>query len=241
MFTGIVQAVATIAAIQERPGLRTFTLAFPEGFCHGLAIGASVATDGVCLTVTDILSPTQARFDVMQHSLAITTLGGYRVGQRVNVERAAKEGAEVGGHILSGHVDGTAQLLDIVPTDTNYQMRFELAPALRPYVFAKGYIAINGASLTVAEADRQAGWFDVWLIPETRRMTVFEDKHPGARVNIAIERRTPATVDTGRDTVSATLGPLRPPLEALLAEKGLTLDDFAAPAHLQRGDAIGAT
>ncbi len=128
MFTGIVQAVATIAAIQERPGLRTFTLAFPEGFCHGLAIGASVATDGVCLTVTDILSPTQARFDVMQHSLAITTLGGYRVGQRVNVERAAKEGAEVGGHILSGHVDGTAQLLDIVPTETNYKIRFSLPP-----------------------------------------------------------------------------------------------------------------
>lgn len=241
MFTGIIQAVATIAAIDEQPGLRTFTLDFPVGFCQDLAIGASVAHDGVCLTVTELLSPTQARFDVMLPTLNITTLGSYGVGQRINVERAAKEGAEVGGHILSGHVDGTAALLQVVPTDTNYQMRFELPSALRPYVFGKGYIAINGASLTVAEANRQEGWFEVWLIPETRRMTVFEDKRPGDRVNIELERSTQVIVDTVRDTVAATLGPLRPALEALLAEKGLTLDDFAAPAHLQRGDAIGAT
>ncbi len=140
----------------------------------------------------------------MQHSLAITTLGGYAVGQRVNVERAAKEGAEVGGHILSGHVDGTAQLLDIAPTETNYKIRLP-APALAPYVFAKGYIAINGASLTVAEADRQAGWFDVWLIPETRRATVFEDKRVGDAVNIEIERSTQVMVDTVRETVAASL------------------------------------
>ena len=226
MFTGIVQAVATIAAIQERPGLRTFTLAFPEGFCQDLAIGASVATDGVCLTVTDILSPTQARFDVMQHSLAITTLGGYRVGQRVNVERAAREGAEAGGQTRPGHAAGTAQLPALVPAETNYKIRFSLPPALAPYVFAKGYIAINGASLTVAEADRQAGWFDVWLIPETRRATVFEDKRVGDAVNIEIERSTQVMVDTVRDTVATSLGRLRPVLEALLAEKGLKLDDF---------------
>jgi riboflavin synthase len=231
MFTGIIQAVARIAAIDELPGLRTFTLDFPPGFCQDLAIGASVATDGVCLTVTELLSPTQARFDVMQQTLAITTLGSYAVGQRVNVERAAREGAEVGGHILSGHVDGTSTLLQVVPTETNYKIRFELPPALRPYVFAKGYIAINGASLTVAEADRQEGWFEVWLIPETRRMTVFEDKHPGDRVNIEIERSTQVIVDTVRDTVAATLGPLRPALEALLAEKGLTLDDFVTPSQ----------
>lgn len=234
MFTGIVQAVATIAHLQERPGLRTFTLEFPEGFCEGLAVGASVATDGVCLTATDILCPTRARFDVMQHSLALTTLGCYASGQRVNVERAARQGAEVGGHILSGHVDGTAQVLEIVPTQTNYKIRFTLPAALAPYVFAKGYIAINGASLTVSEADRQAGWFEVWLIPETRRATVFEDKRVGDAVNIEIERSTQVIVDTVRDTLrdtvrdsmAASLGRLRPMLEALLAEKGLQLEDF---------------
>jgi len=90
MFTGIVQATAGIAAIHDRAGLRTFTLDFPEGFCQDLAIGASVATDGVCLTVTEILSPTQANFDVMLQSLNITTLGSYAQGDRVNVVLSGK-------------------------------------------------------------------------------------------------------------------------------------------------------
>ena len=119
MFTGIVQATAGIAAIHDRAGLRTFTLDFPEGFCHDLAIGASVATDGVCLTVTEILSPTQANFDVMLQSLNITALGSYAQGDRVNVERAAKDGAEIGGHPLSGHVDFTGTLVERREFDNN--------------------------------------------------------------------------------------------------------------------------
>ena len=119
MFTGIVQATAGIAAIHDRAGLRTFTLDFPEGFCHDLAIGASVATDGVCLTVTEILSPTQANFDVMLQSLNITTLGSYAQGDRVNVERAAKDGAEIGGYLLSGHVDFTGTLVERREFDNN--------------------------------------------------------------------------------------------------------------------------
>ena len=119
MFTGIVQATAGIAAIHDRAGLRTFTLDFPEGFCHDLAIGASVATDGVCLTVTEILSPTQANFDVMLQSLNITTLGSYAQGDRVNVERADKDGAEIGGHPLSGHVDFTGTLVERREFDNN--------------------------------------------------------------------------------------------------------------------------
>ena len=97
MFTGIVQGTAKIAKIADREGLRTFTLAFPDGFCKDLAVGASVSTDGVCLTVTEILDANQATFDVMLQSLAITTLGSYGQGDRVNVERAAKDGAEIGG------------------------------------------------------------------------------------------------------------------------------------------------
>ena len=119
MFTGIVQATAGIAAIHDRAGLRTFTLDFPEGFCQDLAIGASVATDGVCLTVTEILSPTQANFDVMLQSLNITTLGTYQQGDRVNGERAAKDGAEIGGHPLSGHVDFTGTLVERREFDNN--------------------------------------------------------------------------------------------------------------------------
>ncbi len=226
MFTGIIQAVATIAALRDQDGLRTFTMEFPEGFCQDLAIGASVSHDGVCLTVTEILSPTRATFDVMLQSLNITTLGQYQVGDVLNVERAAKDGAEIGGHPLSGHVDFTAPVLEVLKTNTNHKIRFGIPEPFRPYVFAKGYIAINGASLTVAEVDRKAGWFEVWLIPETLRMTVFGRKQVGDLVNIEIERSTQVVVDTVRETVEASLGQLKPVLEALLQEKGLSLEDF---------------
>lgn len=229
MFTGIVQGTAKIANIADREGLRTFTLAFPDGFCKDLAIGASVSTDGVCLTVTEILDANHATFDVMLQSLAITTLGSYQEGDRANVERAAKDGAEIGGHPLSGHVDFTSEVVMVKSSDTNRLMRFSIPEAFRRYVFAKGYIAINGASLTVSEVNRAEGWFEVWLIPETRRMTVFEDKQAGDLVNIEIERSTQVVVDTVRETVQESLGRLQPLLEAILKEKGLTLEDFVSP------------
>ena len=229
MFTGIVQATATIADIHDKRGLRTFTVEFPDGFCQDLAVGASVSTDGVCLTATDILSPTQAAFDVMLQSLNITTLGSYAVGDRVNVERAAKDGAEIGGHPLSGHIDFTGTLVERRAFDNNLVWRIAVPEAFRTYIFAKGYIAIHGASLTVSEVNRQEGWFEVWLIPETRRATVFEDKQTGDRLNIEIERSTQVLVDTVREAVQESLGAMQPVLEALLREKGLSLDDFLQP------------
>ena len=234
MFTGIVQATAGIAAITDRAGLRTFIIDFPEGFCEDLAIGASVSTDGVCLTVAEILSPTQAVFDVMQQSLNITTLGRLREGDRVNVERAAKDGAEIGGHPLSGHIDFTGTLVQRREFDNNLVWRVAVPEPFRRYVFAKGYIAIHGASLTVAEVDRAEGWFEVWLIPETRRATVFESKQVGDALNIEIERSTQVVVDTVRETVQESLGRLQPVLEALLKEKGLSLEDFVQPPPLPK-------
>lgn len=234
MFTGIVQATAGIAAITDRAGLRTFTLDFPAGFCEDLAIGASVATDGVCLTVTELVSPTRANFDVMLQSLNITTLGSYAEGDRVNVERAAKDGAEIGGHPLSGHIDFNGTLMERREFDNNLVWRVAVPEPFRRYVFAKGYIAIHGASLTVAEVNRQEGWFEVWLIPETRRATVFEAKREGDRLNIEIERSTQVVVDTVREAVQESLGRLKPVLEALLQEKGLSLDDLVQPPTLPR-------
>jgi riboflavin synthase len=224
MFTGIVQAVATVTDITDRPGLRTFTLDFPEGFLADQTIGASVACDGCCLTVTEHLSPTRATFDVMQQSLNLTTLGGVAVGSRLNVERAARDGVEIGGHPLSGHVDFQATIASVRQPENNHVIRIQVPAPWMRYVFAKGYIAINGASLTVAEADRHAngsGWFEVWLIPETLRQTTFGAKQPGDALNIEIERQTQVIVDTVTDVVEARLGPLLPALEALLAERGI--------------------
>ncbi len=101
--------------------------------------------------------------------------------------------------------------------------------AFRKYIFAKGYIALHGASLTVSEVSRAGGWFEVWLIPETRRATVFEGVQVGDRLNIEIERSTQVMVDTVREAVQESLGALQPVLEALLQEKGLSLDDFVRP------------
>jgi len=235
MFTGIVQAVARVAAVADRPGLRSFTLAFPPGFCDELAIGASVAVDGVCLTVTERVGTDAASFDVMQQSLALTTLGTLDVGSRINVERAARENAEIGGHPLSGHVDFQARVAAIRRPENNHVLRIAVPPQWMRYIFPKGYIAVNGASLTVAECDRGEGWFEVWLIPETLRMTTFAEKGEGAPVNIEIERGTQVMVDTVREAVEERLGPLLPALQQLLRERGLDVDALL-PAP---GDAPG--
>lgn len=235
MFTGIVQGVASVAAITDRPGLRSFTLQFPPGFCSGLEIGASVSCDGVCLTVTALHDGERADFDVMQQSLSLTTLAGLGQGSPINVERAARDGAEIGGHPLSGHVDFMGTIAEIRRPENNHVLRIAVPPRWMRYIFAKGYIAINGASLTVAEADRRNSWFEVWLIPETLRMTTFGDKAEGASLNIEIERQTQVFVDTVRDAIDERLGPLLPALQALMAQQGLSVEDLAEPVQLPRG------
>ena len=234
MFTGIVQGVARVAGLIDRPGLRSFELALPPGFDSGLQIGASVACNGVCLTVTTLPAPGRARFDVMQQSLGLTTLGALAVGSTLNVERAARDGAEIGGHPLSGHVDCVGTLLSIRRPENNCVLRIGVPASHMRYVFAKGYIAINGASLTVAEADRRERWFEVWLIPETLRMTTFGEQREGATLNIEIERQTQVVVDTVRDTLDERLGPLLPALQALLAQQGVSLDELGAALTLPR-------
>jgi riboflavin synthase len=232
MFTGIVQGMAQVQALVDKPGLRSFTLQFPPGFAQGLVVGASVAVDGVCLTATELCGEDAARFDVMQQSLALTTLGALQPGSRVNVERAAKDGAEIGGHPLSGHVDLQATVTEVRAPENNRVLRISVPAPWMRYVFAKGYIAVNGCSLTVAEAQRHAdgsGCFEVWLIPETLRATTFGQLGTGARLNLEIERQTQVFVDTVRDAVDERLGALKPMLEALLRQQGLSLDDLPPP------------
>jgi riboflavin synthase len=168
----------------------------------------------------------------MQQSLALTTLGLLAVGSPVNVERAARDGAEIGGHPLSGHVDFQARLASVRQPENNHVLRIEVPAPWMRYVFAKGYIAVNGASLTVSDAHRDgaAGWFEVWLIPETLRMTTFAGKRPGDALNIEIERTTQVIVDTVRATLDERLGPMLPALEAMLptlealvSERGVSL------------------
>ena len=231
MFTGIVQGMAQVASLVDQPGLRTITLQFPPGFCQGLEVGASVAVDGVCLTVTRVQSADVADFDVMQQSLGLTTLAQLHVGSQVNVERAAREGAEIGGHPLSGHVDAVATVSAVRRPQNNCVLTLEVPAPWMRYIFAKGYIAVQGASLTVAEATRLpggAGRFEVWLIPETLRVTTFGQVDVGARLNIEIDRSTQVVVDTVRDAIEERLGPLWPALQAFAQERGIELEDSSS-------------
>ncbi|MBH9552879.1 riboflavin synthase subunit alpha [Inhella gelatinilytica] len=229
MFTGIVQGVATVVGLERRPGLSTLTFELPAAFDDGLAIGASVACDGVCLTVTERPAANRASFDVMGQTLALTTLGGWEVGSRLNVERAAKEGAEIGGHPLSGHVDVTATVSEVRRPDNNHVLRLAVPAPWMRYIFAKGYVGVNGCSLTVATLERRpdgSGWFEVWLIPETLRMTTFGQKGEGAAVHLEIDRATQVVVDTVREALSEQLGPLLPVLERLAGQQGIDLTEL---------------
>lgn len=195
MYTGIVQGKYPVVAANMLPGLLQITLELPDTLMVGLTIGASVAVDGVCLTVTAI-NGRRVAFDIMQQSLAVTSLGQLTTGTYVNVERSAKQGAEIGGHLISGHVDAMAELVAIKEPENNRFVSYQLPTELMKYVMPKGFVAINGCSLTVAEVDKQRSQFTVCYIPETLRMTTHGEKQLGDRVNIEIDRQTQAIVDT---------------------------------------------
>jgi len=217
MFTGIVKGLGRIEGLQRQPGLVSFDILLPEGAEQELEIGASVAVDGVCLTVTSF-DARRATFDVMQETLVRTTLGDLAQGDPVNIERSAREGAEIGGHPLSGHIDCVARIIDVQTPENNRVLTFEVPTPWIRYVFAKGYIALNGCSLTVASVDRKNSTFTVWLIPETLRLTTFGEKSQGAGINMEIERSTQVTVDTIRDFLEERLGPLLPKMESLVEQ-----------------------
>ena len=216
MFTGIVQGVATVAALADKPGLRSLKLALPPGLSINLSVGASVSVDGVCLTVTNLKEGDIVELDVMQQTLSLTTLAALSTDHRVNVERAARDGAEVGGHPLSGHIDFAASVASIRTPQNNHVLRIAVAAPWMNYLFAKGYVAINGASLTLAKVHRKpdgSGWFEVWLIPETLRMTTFAEKKVGSKVNVEVDRQTQIIVDTIRDAINHRLSSLQSAIE----------------------------
>ncbi|KAA1174828.1 riboflavin synthase subunit alpha [Marinobacter salinexigens] len=193
MFTGIVQGIATVDDVTKAPGLNTFVIRFPEANLTDVTIGASVAINGTCMTVTR-QDGDKLYFDAMQETLRLTTLGALNSGDSVNFERAAKIGDEIGGHLLSGHIHTTATVSRIERPENNVTIWFEIPEEWTRYVFPKGFIAINGASLTIGEVS--GNQFNVHLIPETLRATIFGTIAEGDRVNIEVDSQTQTIVDT---------------------------------------------
>ena len=156
MFTGIVQAAAELVAIEEQQDFRSHVLAMPGALREGLEIGASVAHNGCCLTVTGI-DGERVSFDLMRETLRLTNLGQLSVGDRVNVERAARFGDEIGGHAMSGHIICMAELVEIDEAPNNRRLWFELPASYARFLFEKGYIGVEGISLTIGEVRERRG------------------------------------------------------------------------------------
>jgi len=204
MYTGIIRQVAPVARIERSPNLLSYAVRVPETFMAGLAVGDSVAVDGVCQSVA-VLEADHLQFEAARETLDITTLADLGVGQAVNLERSARTGDEIGGHPMSGHVDGTAVLRNVRREENLVIWTIELPERLRRYVFTKGFIAVDGASLTVNHYDRTTGRFEVCLVPQTLERTTFGQKRENARLNIEIERQTQIIVDTIENVLARLL------------------------------------
>lgn len=194
MFTGIVQGMGRVVSVEQPAAdFRTHTVELPEDMAGGLQTGASVAHNGCCLTVTETDGRT-ARFDLMAETLDKTNLGRLKAGDLVNLERAARFGDEIGGHLMSGHITATTEILLIERTEHNTTMHFALPAALKPYILPKGFVGLDGCSLTIGSVGEDS--FCVHLIPETLRRTLFGTRQAGDTVNLEIDPQTQAVVDT---------------------------------------------
>lgn len=195
MYTGIVQACVPIQSVDKKEGLYTFSVSLPGELGSDLETGASVAVNGVCFTVTR-LDEDRVWFDAIAETLALSNIRLIETGTLVNIERSALPDAEVGGHILSGHVVGTAEVVAVDESANNRRLSFQVDSDWLKFVFEKGFLAVNGCSLTVAALDRTAGRFAINLIPETLARTNFAGLSAGDLVNIEIDSQTRVIVET---------------------------------------------
>ena len=195
MFTGIVQTKAEITAIIDKTGFRQLTVQPGCDYLQNLARGASIAINGACLTVTDFDNAAGwVCFDVIAETLNKTNLGSVKQGDFVNFERSLTFGSELGGHIVSGHIQTTATISALDKTADNCAMRLTLPPQYMRFILSKGFIAVEGCSLTVGETFDDG--FSLYLIPETLAVTTLGQKRPGDKLNIELDQQTQAIVQT---------------------------------------------
>ena len=194
MYTGIVQGQCDVIDVKINEGVGTITVDM-GGHDDDLELGASVAHNGVCLTVTRIDGP-KVEFNVIGETFASTNLGTLQPGDKVNIERSLKFGDELGGHMLSGHIAGTVTVAEIEADGDNRTMWFDVDPAHMPYLLWKGWAALDGASLTISRLDRDANRIAVSLIPETLARTSLGTVEVGDKVNLELDGQVQAIVET---------------------------------------------
>jgi riboflavin synthase len=185
MFTGIVEGTGTVAALDAAADGSGARLEVDAPWLAGrLEVGESVAVSGCCVTVAEATAAGFAA-DLVAETLRRTALGGLAAGARVNLERPMALGGRLGGHLVQGHVDGVAKLLDRTPVGDGEEVRVELPPELERYVVEKGSVAVDGVSLTVAGVG--PGWFAVALVPHTLAVTTLGERRPGDPVQLEVD------------------------------------------------------
>lgn len=184
MFTGLVSAIGEVAHVERRNGLVRLTIDSPYD-PESVAIGASITHDGCCLTVVEKAAAPQGMRHVVEvapESLALTTLGSLRKGDKVNLERSLRAGDELGGHIVAGHVDGLGEVLSVAADGEGWRLRIAPPKEIAHLIAPKGSIAVAGVSLTVNEVDEEG--FGLMIIPHTWAATTLSSLQPGDKVNL---------------------------------------------------------
>lgn len=196
MFTGIVQGRGTILEVTDYPDLRTLRVRLPELARGGVELGASIAHNGCCLTVRTVEDQDAGLItvDLIEETLQRTNLGALQAGDEVNIERSLRFGDEIGGHVLSGHILGVCVIEEIVQRPSTRSMRLSLPATVAPYALEKGFIAVDGCSLTLGEVAEDGMW--IHLIPETLERTLFGSRQVGDVLNVEVDGQTQAIVDT---------------------------------------------
>ena len=185
MFTGLITELGAVLSVTRGESSAIFTIAAPKSVT-GLAIGDSIAVNGVCLTATSITANSFTA-DVMVQTLNLTSLSELEVGSPVNLELAAQLDMRMGGHIVQGHVDGVAEVVALTPGEKWAQLDITVPKELMKYVVAQGSISLDGVSLTVGSLDDASNVVSLWLIPETLANTNLSAKRAGSKVNVEVD------------------------------------------------------
>lgn len=193
MFSGIVSGLGSIKSIKKKVDIVSVEIKAPKNFSKKLQKGASVSVDGVCLTAKNSNSD-NIKFDVIEETLSRSTLSNLVKGQKVNLERSITSSTEIGGHLMSGHIHGVAKVTDLKIKEASTDMKISIPKGTGKYILEKGYIGINGCSLTVGKVNKSS--FNIHLIPETLEVTNLASLEKNQFINLELDQNTVSIVDT---------------------------------------------
>ena len=193
MFSGIVQEAGKVKDFLKREDIYNISIDCSSKITSNLKKGASVSVNGVCLTVKDE-NPEILRFDLVEETIKRTNFQNIKIGDNVNLEGSVKMGDEIGGHLVSGHIHGVSKVVSIEIRDQSWDVEISIEPFMQEYILHKGYVAINGCSLTVGEVSKES--FLIHLIPETLSVTNLFQLEQDSTVNIELDQNTIIIADT---------------------------------------------